>query len=128
MLSPSTAYCHAERPWVGRDTRPSGEAFAHSVMGAVMASGRDVIDLGIATTPTTELITERTDAVAGIIVTASHNPVQWNALKFLDSRGIFITKDVSDRLYAAYQDNRFQFADGRGTGKWRLYENAARST
>lgn len=110
---------------VGRDTRPSGEAFAHSVMGAVMASGRDVIDLGIATTPTTELITERTDAVAGIIVTASHNPVQWNALKFLDARGIFITKDVSDRLYAAYKGGRFTCADGGSTGKRRRYERAA---
>jgi phosphomannomutase len=101
---------------VGRDTRPSGEAFAHSVTGAVMSSGRDVIDLGIATTPTTELITETTDAVAGIIVTASHNPVEWNALKFLDGRGIFITREVSDRFYAAYRAGRFEFADGRGAG------------
>jgi len=110
---------------VGRDTRPSGEAFAHSVMGAVMASGRDVIDLEVATTPTTELVTERTDAVAGIIVTASHNPVQWNALKFLDGRGIFITKAVSDRFYAAYKENKFEFADGRGTGTHRRYATAA---
>lgn len=110
---------------VGRDTRPSGEAFAYSVMGAVMASGRDVIDLGIATTPTTELITDRTEAVAGIIVTASHNPVQWNALKFIDGRGIFITRDVSERFYAAFKENRFQSADGKGTGKRHVYERAA---
>ncbi len=110
---------------VGRDTRPSGEAFMHSVIGAVMASGRDVIDIGIATTPTTELVTERTDAVGGIVVTASHNPVQWNALKFLDHRGIFITKDVSDRLLAAYKESKFQLADGRSMGKRRVYENAA---
>lgn len=123
------AYCATLPPGpivVGRDTRPSGEAFAMSVMGAVMASGRDVIDLGIATTPTTELVTERTEAVAGIIVTASHNPVEWNALKFLDSRGIFITRDVSERFYAAYKENRFQLADGRGTGKRRRYETAAK--
>jgi len=110
---------------VGRDTRPSGEAFMYSVMGAVMASGRDVIDIGIATTPTTELVTERTDAVGGIVVTASHNPVQWNALKFLDHRGIFITKDVSDRLLASYQESKFQLADGTSLGKRRVYENAA---
>jgi phosphomannomutase len=110
---------------VGRDTRPSGDAFMHSVMGAVMGSGRDVIDIGIATTPTTELVTERTDAVGGIVVTASHNPVQWNALKFLDHRGIFITKDVSDRLLASYKENKFQLAEGRNTGKRRVYENAA---
>jgi phosphomannomutase len=110
---------------VGRDTRPSGESLLYSVIGAVTASGRDAIDVGIATTPTTELVTEKTDAVAGIIVTASHNPVQWNALKFLDRRGIFITKDTSDRLLAAYKDNRFQFADGRATGKVRRYATAA---
>ena len=110
---------------VGRDTRPSGESFMHSVMGAVMASGRDVIDLDIATTPTTELITEKTGAVAGIIVTASHNPVQWNALKFLDGRGIFITKDVSDRLYASYQESKFELADGRGAGRRSRYTSAA---
>ena len=110
---------------VGRDTRPSGESLVHSVIGAATASGRDVIDVGVATTPTTELITERTDAVAGIIVTASHNPVQWNALKFLDGRGIFITKEVSDRLFAAYKENRFRFADGRSTGKVKRYANAA---
>lgn len=110
---------------VGRDTRPSGDAFMHSVMGAVMASGRDVIDLGIATTPTTELVTEHTEAVGGIVVTASHNPIQWNALKFLDHRGIFITKDVSDRLFASYHESKFQFADGNSTGKRRVYESAA---
>lgn len=110
---------------VGRDTRPSGEAFMYSVIGAVMASGRDVIDIGIATTPTTELVTEHTDAVGGIVVTASHNPVQWNALKFLDHRGIFITRDVSDRLLASYKESKFQLADGRSMGKRRVYENAA---
>jgi phosphomannomutase len=94
-------------------------------MGAVMASGRDVIDLGIATTPTTELVTEKSEAVAGIIVTASHNPVQWNALKFLDGRGIFITREVSDRLLAAYKESKFQFAGGRGTGSRHPYGTAA---
>ncbi|MGD8414919.1 MAG: phosphoglucosamine mutase, partial [Candidatus Latescibacterota bacterium] len=81
---------------VGRDTRPSGESFTHSVIGAVTATGRDCIDLGVATTPTVEMMTEKLGAAAGIIITASHNRVEWNALKFLDHRGIFITKDVSD--------------------------------
>lgn len=122
------AYCATLPPGpivVGRDTRPSGDAFMHSVMGAVMASGRDVIDIGIATTPTTELVTERTDAVGGIVVTASHNPIQWNALKFLDHRGIFITRSVSDRLLATYKENKFQLADGKSTGKRRGYDTAA---
>ncbi|HEX5131773.1 MAG TPA: phosphoglucosamine mutase [Candidatus Krumholzibacteria bacterium] len=110
---------------VGRDTRPSGESFVHSVIGAVTASGRDVIHLGIATTPTVELITERTDAVAGIIVTASHNPIQWNALKFLDHRGIFISKDVSERLLAAFNGHSAALADGVSTGQVHEYRTAA---
>jgi phosphomannomutase len=111
---------------VGRDTRRSGESLACSVVGAVTATGRDVIDAGIATTPTVELVTERTDAVAGIIVTASHNPIQWNALKFLDDRGIFIAKPVGEKLHAAYTKGSFAFADGTGTGRIVDYPAAAR--
>lgn len=110
---------------VGRDTRPSGESFLYSVVGAVTASGRDAIVVDIASTPTTELITERTDAVAGIIVTASHNPIQWNALKFIDHRGIFITRDVSDKLLAAYTNGAFAFVDGSHTGKIKPYRTAS---
>ncbi len=110
---------------VGRDTRPSGESLAYSVIGAVTASGRDAIHLGVATTPTVELVTERTDAVGGIIVTASHNPIEWNALKFLDHRGIFIPKDAGDKLHAAYMAGAFSFADGKSTGQIEEYEGAA---
>jgi phosphomannomutase len=111
---------------VGRDTRPSGESFSYSVIGAITATGRDVIDLGIATTPTVEIVTETTDAVAGIIVTASHNPIEWNALKFLDHRGIFISKDMGACVHAAYKESRFVFADGKSTGKITGYTTAAR--
>ncbi|HEU4929537.1 MAG TPA: phosphoglucosamine mutase, partial [Candidatus Krumholzibacteria bacterium] len=110
---------------VGRDTRPSGESFLYSVIGAVTATGRDVINTGIATTPTVEMVTESTDAVGGIIVTASHNPIEWNALKFLDERGIFITKDQGAQVHAAFKENRFQFADGTSIGKISEYPNAA---
>jgi phosphomannomutase len=108
---------------VGRDTRPSGASFIEAVTDAVTSSGRDVIHLGIATTPTVELVTEKSDAVAGIIVTASHNPVQWNALKFLDHRGIFITRDVSEKLLAAYESG--DAAPSRSKGSVRTYQGAA---
>ncbi len=111
---------------VGRDTRPSGESFAYSVIGAITSTGRDVIDVGIATTPTVEIVTETTDAVAGIIVTASHNPIEWNALKFLDHRGIFITKESGAKVHAAYKESRFEFADGKSVGQIRPYTTAAR--
>jgi phosphomannomutase len=110
---------------IGRDTRPSGESFTHSAIGAVTAAGRDCVDVGIATTPTVEIMTERLGAAGGIIVTASHNPVQWNALKFLDHRGIFITRDVSERLYAAYETGEFAFADGSSCGRVKEYAPSA---
>jgi phosphomannomutase len=110
---------------IGRDTRPSGESFSRAAIGAVTVSGRDCVDLGIATTPTVEMTTERIGAAGGIIVTASHNPVEWNALKFLDHRGIFIAKDVSDRLHAKYESNEMA-SSGGNPGSIKEYEPAAR--
>jgi phosphomannomutase len=110
---------------IGRDTRPSGESFMHSAIGAATATGRDCVDLGIATTPTVEMMVEKLGAAGGIIVTASHNRVQWNALKFLDHRGIFITKDVSEKLYAIYESGGFAFADGRSCGRVKEYAPSA---
>lgn len=110
---------------VGRDTRPSGESFTHSAIGAVTATGRDCVDLGIATTPTVEMMTERLGAVGGIIVTASHNPVRWNALKFLDHRGIFITEDVSRKLYDVFRSGKFAYAGGSDCGRVKEYAPSA---
>lgn len=110
---------------VGRDTRPSGESFNFAVLGAVLASGRDCVDLGIATTPTVEMATARLGAAGGVIITASHNPVEWNALKFLDHRGIFLTRDVGDELYRVFRSGRFALADGRSAGRLKEYTPAA---
>jgi phosphomannomutase len=71
------------------------------------------------------MVTENTGAAAGIIVTASHNPVEWNALKFLDHRGIFIAGEISKKLYAAFEGDRFEYADGRSCGRIERYDNAA---
>jgi phosphomannomutase len=109
---------------VGRDTRPSGESFLSAVVGAVTATGRECINLGIATTPTVEMMVEKLDAAAGIIVTASHNPVEWNALKFLDGRGIFIVKEQGDQVYEAYSSGRYRLSDSVSTGKVTVYERA----
>jgi phosphomannomutase len=75
---------------IGRDARVSGPMIAGAVTVGLTASGRDVIDLGLATTPTTEIAVERLRAAGGVIVTASHNPAPWNALKFLSNRGEFL--------------------------------------
>jgi phosphomannomutase len=111
---------------VGRDTRPSGESLESGVLGAVMATGRECFALGVATTPTVEIMVEKLGAAGGIIVTASHNPVEWNALKFLDSRGIFISKSAGEEVYDAYVNERFAFCDARSTGKIVRYRQSVR--
>jgi phosphomannomutase len=107
---------------VGRDTRPSGESFLSAVVAAVTATGRECINLDIATTPTVEMIVEKLDAAAGIIVTASHNPVEWNALKFIDGRGIFIGKADGDRVYEAYESKSYSCVNAVSTGKITSYD------
>lgn len=109
---------------IGRDTRPSGESFAQSAIDAVTSTGRDCVDLGISTTPTVEMVTEKLGASGGIIVTASHNPVEWNALKFLDHRGIFFTKDVSEKLYRIFEAARPGRTDGGPKGSVKEYTPA----
>ena len=111
---------------VGRDTRPSGEALMTAVVGAVMATGRECIDVGIAATPTVEMTVEKLGAAGGIIVTASHNPIEWNALKFLDARGIFINQTEGERLLETYTRGDFNYVDAVSTGKRTPYELAAR--
>ena len=68
---------------LGRDSRTSGPMFAHAAMAGLMSVGVDVIDLGIVPTPTVQMAVEEHHAGAGLILTASHNPIEWNALKFV---------------------------------------------
>jgi phosphomannomutase len=75
---------------VGRDARASGPAVYHAVAAGLMAAGRSVTDIGLATTPTTQIAVEQLRAAGGVILTASHNPAPWNALKFLSARGEFL--------------------------------------
>ena len=76
-------YCNGGKVVVGRDSRVSGEMLANLISGGLLSTGCDVVDLGIAPTPTTQLATEQLEANGGIIITASHNPVMWNGLKLL---------------------------------------------
>jgi phosphomannomutase len=89
---------------VGRDTRPSGPMVLSAVTAALNSTGHDVLDIGIATTPTTEVAVQHSPAVGGVIITASHNPQQWNALKFLRGDGLFLSAadnaEVRQRLEA----------------------------
>jgi phosphomannomutase len=88
---------------VGRDARRSGEMVLRAVAAGLMAAGRDVADLGLATTPTTQIAVEHLRAAGGIILTASHNPPEWNALKFLSDRGEFLSAEAGGRVRARYE-------------------------
>jgi len=106
---------------LGRDARVSGPMVADLVKGTLSGSGIDVIDLGFATTPTTELAVTRLGAAGGIILTASHNPAQWNALKLLNSKGEFISADEGKRILEFAADEDFHFSEFNMLG--RIEEN-----
>ena len=96
---------------VGRDARISGEMVKNVVCGTLMGMGFDVINIGLATTPTTELAVRMSGADGGIIITASHNPRQWNALKLLNSEGEFLTKDNGNEVLDIAEREAFDYAD-----------------
>lgn len=96
---------------VGRDGRISGPMVRSVVCGTLMGMGYDVIDIGFATTPTTELAVRMSHSAGGIIITASHNPRQWNALKLLNQEGEFLTKDDGNEVLDIAAKEAFCYAD-----------------
>ena len=96
---------------VGRDGRISGLMVRNVVVGTLMGMGYDVIDIGYATTPTTELAVRMAGADGGIIITASHNPRQWNALKLLNSEGEFLTAADGAEVLRMAEAEDFNYAD-----------------
>ena len=103
---------------VGRDARISGDMVRNVVCGTLMGTGFDVIDIGLATTPTTELAVRMAGADGGIIITASHNPRQWNALKLLNSEGEFLSKDDGNEVLAIADSEAFDYADVDALGRY----------
>ena len=96
---------------VGRDARLSGEMVYQIVSGTLMGMGYDVVNIGLATTPTTELAVVGEGAAGGIILTASHNPKQWNALKLLNEKGEFLNDAEGKGVLAIAEKEDFCFAD-----------------
>lgn len=96
---------------VGRDARVSGKMVENLVVGTLMSMGCDVICIGKATTPTTELAVTGEKADGGIIITASHNPAQWNALKLLNDKGEFLNDEEGKKVISIAESEDFQFAD-----------------
>jgi phosphomannomutase len=95
---------------IGRDARISGEMVHHIVVGNLSGLGIDVIDLGLATTPTVEMAVMHEKADGGIILTASHNPRQWNALKLLNGKGEFISAEDGQQVLDLAEQGVFDFA------------------
>ena len=102
---------------VGRDARMSGQMVDSIVSGTLMGMGFDVLNIGLATTPTTELAVTMSGADGGIIITASHNPRQWNALKLLNSHGEFLTKDDGNEVLDIAEREDFEYAEVDHLGK-----------
>ena len=103
---------------VGRDARISGEMVKNVVCGTLMGMGFDVVNIGLATTPTTELAVTMCGADGGIIITASHNPRQWNALKLLNNKGEFLTAQDGAEVLSIAEKEDFDFADVDALGKY----------
>ena len=102
---------------VGRDARMSGQMVDSIVCGTLVGMGFDVVNIGLATTPTTELAVTMSGADGGIIITASHNPRQWNALKLLNANGEFLTKDDGNEVLDIAGREDFEYAEVDKLGK-----------
>ena len=104
---------------VGRDARISGPMVSKVVCGTLLGLGYDVVDIGLASTPTTELAVIMEKADGGIIITASHNPRQWNALKLLNEHGEFLDKDEAAEVVKVADIGDFSYADVDHLGKYK---------
>ena len=102
---------------VGRDARISGEMIQNLVMNTLVGLGIHVIDLGLSTTPTVEVAVPMEHADGGIILTASHNPKQWNALKLFNAKGEFLNGEEGAKILAIAETDTMQFADVDNLGK-----------
>jgi phosphomannomutase len=107
---------------VGRDARVSGQMVSAMVCSTLMSCGADVTDLGMATTPTVEMAVTASGADGGIILTASHNPAQWNALKLLNSRGEFLSAEDGKKILELADAGSFAYAGYLEVGKYTMDE------
>jgi phosphomannomutase len=103
---------------IGRDARLSGEMVSRLVAGTLQGVGLHVVDLGLSTTPTVEIAVTAEDAAGGIILTASHNPIQWNALKLLNQNGEFISEADGEEVLRIADEEDFVFVDVKKLGTY----------
>lgn len=116
-----TSACSNNVIVVGRDARVSGKMVDMLVSATLMSMGFDVVNIGLASTPTTEIAVTEEKAAGGIILTASHNPAQWNALKLLNSSGEFLNAAEGERVLKIAEEESFEFSPIEKLGS--LYHN-----
>ncbi len=92
-------FCGKGRVAVGRDSRPTGEALKSAAVAGLLATGCEVVDLGIVPTPSALLSVKALECAGGIVITASHNPMEWNGLKLINSSGIFLDAEETNSMY-----------------------------
>lgn len=109
---------------LGRDPRASGVMIREGVVSALLATGHDVVDLGITSTPVLQHSISRLNAVGGLSIGASHNSAEWNALKFFGPRGTYLSTAEAGELLDIYHLRKFDFADWRGVGRLRADSEA----
>src|SRR5690606_35062922 len=108
---------------VGRDGRLSGQMVSQLAIQTLLGMGIDVVDLGLSTTPTVEMAVKSLEGGAGIIFTASHNPKEWNALKFLNEKGEFISAQDGLKILQFIENKDLHFSSVDQAGQYSTYEN-----
>jgi phosphomannomutase len=108
---------------VGRDSRPTGEAVSMNLVSVLLLAGCDVVDLGIVPTPTVQVMVEELKAAGGIVLSASHNPVEWNALKLINKHGTFLTPAEIKKLFKL-MDGPVSFQRWNKMGRLTIINNA----
>ncbi|HDQ45549.1 MAG TPA: phosphoglucosamine mutase, partial [bacterium] len=114
------------RVFVGRDPRVTGDMVKHAVFAGLIAVGCDPVDLGICATPSVEIAVRRSDAVGGIIITASHNPVEWNALKLLGGGGLFLNAGEGLAVKRIAEEKTFAYKPWDQLGRAGRFDHATR--
>ncbi len=104
---------------LGRDSRISGEMCRLAVLSGLLATGCEVIDIGICPTPTVQIAVEGLGASGGMVITASHNPIHWNALKFIGPDGTFLAQREAEKLFDLVRNDRIAYQSWSGLGKVR---------
>ncbi len=110
-------FCKGEKVVVGRDARASGSMLKDCVTAGLRSAGCDVIDSGTVTTPTIQYLVKERNAQGGVAITASHNPIEWNAMKFIHKTGIFLDQEQARKLIGIYEKNNIKYVPWHKIGK-----------